>query len=182
MQEAQERSLPGPEGGARVLRVSMPSPLGLLGVDLLGLVLLRVRIGIEGAERAGFVPLHRVEASEELDEVFGRLAEYLAGARRRAEVAYDLAPSGLNGFARRILKETAKIPYGRTRTYSEIAEAANRPEAAPEIPAILAQNPLPIVIPCHRAVAPGGSLGGYVSCPEHKRWLLDLERRGLESS
>jgi len=67
---------------------------------------------------------------------------------------------GLTDFERAVLRETAKIPKGKTRTYSEIAAAIGRPHAARAVGNALAKNPLPVEIPCHRVVA-GTGIGGY---------------------
>ncbi|MFA6036155.1 MAG: MGMT family protein [Candidatus Micrarchaeia archaeon] len=67
---------------------------------------------------------------------------------------------GLTDFERAVLRETAKIPKGKTRTYAEIARAIGMPNAARAVGNALAKNPLPVEIPCHRVVASSG-LGGY---------------------
>lgn len=178
--EAQPRITPVPESTANFLRVLMPSPMGPLGVELLGTVLTRLTIEPEEPERSSFTPLHLLDGSDSLDEIFGRLAEYFAGARRKLDLEFDLAVCGVAAFVRRVLKETAKIPYGRTRSYQEIAEASGRPDCRHEVLAILRENPIPIVIPCHRVVAEDGGLGEYVGGGERKLWLLELESRGAE--
>lgn len=136
----------------------------------------RIVIAPAGREKRLFFPLSDYEDSDFLDEVFGRLAEYLAGARRNLELEYDLGPSGLDGFARRVLKETSRTPYGRTRTYKEIADASGRPDAYRLVMAILEKNPLPLIVPCHRILPSKQGLGGYVGGAARKRWLLRLER------
>jgi methylated-DNA-[protein]-cysteine S-methyltransferase len=181
--EAQERMAAAPPGAVeQALRVLMPSPIGALGVELRGTRVARLLIEPAGMERESFTPLHEVGGSDFLDEVFGRLSEYFAGARRKLELEYDRSPCGVDGFTRRVLKETAKIPYGRTRTYQEIAGAAGWPEAGGEVLAALLRNPLPILIPCHRVVQGKTDPGGYVGGAERKRWLLDLESQGLLTS
>ena len=169
-----------PESTPTFLRVLMPSPIGALGVELLGTALTRLIIEPAEPERSSYTPLHLLDGSDTLDEVFGRLAEYFAGARRKLDVEFDLAVSGVAAFVRRVLKETAKVPYGKTRTYQEIAEASGRPDCRPDVLAALRENPIPIVIPCHRVVAEDGGLGEYVGGGQRKRWLLDLERQGIE--
>jgi|SRR6185295_13793136 len=176
--EAQPRITPVPESTAKFLRVLMPSPIGPLGLELFGMAL--TRLIIEPAEPDSFTPLHLFDGSESLDEVFGRLAEYFAGARRKVDVELDLTVCGAPAFVRRVLRETAKIPYGRTRTYREIAGASGRPDSRHEVLAILRQNPIPIVIPCHRVVAEDGGLGEYVGGGSRKLWLLELESHGSE--
>ncbi len=75
-----------------------------------------------------------------------------------------------------MLKEVARTPYGKTRTYKEIADAAGRPEAYRQVLSIVEKNPLPILIPCHRIMPSKQGLGGYVGGAARKRWLLKMER------
>jgi methylated-DNA-[protein]-cysteine S-methyltransferase len=178
--EAQPRITPVPESTPQLLRVLMPSPIGMLGVELLGMVLIRLVIEPAEPDRSSFTPLHLLDGSESLDEIFGRLAEYFAGARRKLDLEFDLAASGAAAFSRRVLRETAKIPYGKTRSYQEIAEASSRPDSRHEVLAILRQNPIPVVIPCHRVLEENGGLGDYVGGGQRKLWLLDLEHQGAE--
>jgi len=178
--EAQERSTPARDNAPEALKILMPSPIGLLGVELVGSAVTRLLIDPSEAERRCFLPLHDIDGSEFLDEVFGRLSEYFAGARRKLDLEFDLRPCGVNGFARRVLRETAKIPYAKTRTYQEIAEAADRPEASRQVLSILLENPIPVLIPCHRVINDPSSPGSYVGGGERKSWLLGMESRGLE--
>ena len=144
--------------------------------------LTRLVIAPKGRERKQFTPfanLKRSDQSDFLDEVLGRLSEYLAGARSRLEIDLDLGPSGVTGFSKRVLRETAKIPYGRVRTYQQIASAAGNAGAYRQVLAILLGNPLPLVIPCHRVVTVKSGPGSYVAGPKKKQWLLRLEQRGL---
>ena len=172
MQEGNAEPAPVPEP----LRVLMPSPIGPLGMELQGTVVTRLLIDPNKEDRARFKPLNKIAGSETLDEIFGRLSEYFAGARRKIEIDVDLTPSGLESLSRRVLKETCKIPYGRTRTYQEIAEAAGRPEAYRQVLSILLENPIPILIPCHRVVANKGG-GSYIGGADRKKWLLEMESR-----
>jgi O-6-methylguanine DNA methyltransferase len=178
MQESQEGSAQAQEAElAPPLRVLMPSPIGPLGMVLQGTVVTRLLIDPAKEERVLFAPLHKIDGSDTLDEIFGRLSEYFAGARRKPEIDVDLAPCGLDVFARRVLKETCKIPYGRTRTYQGIAEAVGRPDAYRQVLSILLENPIPILIPCHRVVTTKSGAGSYIGGAERKRWLLEMESR-----
>jgi methylated-DNA-[protein]-cysteine S-methyltransferase len=162
------------------LRVLMPSPLGALGVELTGSAVSRLRIDPGEPERSLYTPLQQIDGSDFLDEVFGRLSEYFAGARRKLELDFDLAPCGVNGLARRVLRETAKIPYGKTRTCQGLAEAMGSPDAGRQVLAALRENPIPILIPCHRVLegrSEAGLYAGYIGGTERKRWLLELERQ-----
>lgn len=166
-----------PDPAQQPLRVLMPSPIGPLGMELQGTVVTRLLIDPGGDDRARFTPLHKIDGSETLDEIFGRLSEYFAGARRKIEIEFDLAPCGLDNLSRRVLKETCKIPYGRTRTYQGLAEAVGRPEAYRQVLSILLENPVPVLIPCHRVVTHKGGVGSYIGGVDRKRWLLEMESR-----
>ncbi len=161
------------------VRILFPSALGVLGVELIDQKLTRVVIVPKGRERKLFKPLgdlKRDERTEFLDEVLGRFSEFLAGARRKLDIDFDLGPSGVTGFDRRVLKETAKIRYGRTRTYQQIAESAGQPDAYRKVLSTLMVNPLPIVIPCHRVVTTKSGEGSYIGGAKRKSWLLKMER------
>lgn len=164
-----------------LLRFLMPSPIGKIGMELREGGVTRVLIAPRKKEAAGYVSFADLDRSEFSEELFGRLSEYFAGARRNLGLAWDLAPSEIEGFGRRVLKETAKIPYGRTRTYGDIAEAAGRPDAYRLVLATLVENPLPIVIPCHRVVTNKSGIGSYIGGQKRKRWLLTMERETLKS-
>jgi methylated-DNA-[protein]-cysteine S-methyltransferase len=160
----------------------MPSPIGALGVELTGSAVSRLRIEPAEPERSLYTPLHQLDGSDFLDEVFGRLSEYFAGARRKLDLDFDLAPCGLNGVTRRVLREALKIPYGRTRTCQALAEALGSPNTARQVLSVLSENPIPVLIPCHRVVESFSEIGSYVGGAERKRWLLELERQGEELS
>jgi methylated-DNA-[protein]-cysteine S-methyltransferase len=114
-----------------------------------------------------------VESAAALDPWRRELDEYFAGRRRSFQAPLDLAE--LTGFRRRILLETAKIPYGSALSYKEVARAAGSPGAARAAGNALGSNPLAIVIPCHRVRHSGGGLGGYTGGLERKRALLAIE-------
>ena len=168
-------------GAAGDVRFSMPSPIGNLAVSLLDGRVTGLLIKPPKKVLAGYTPFIELEDdSEFLEELFGRVSEYFAGVRRRLELDWDLEPSGVSGFARRVLKETAKIPYGRTRTYRDIAAAAGQPDAYRLVLAALVENPIPIVIPCHRVTTNKSGIGSYIGGKDAKRWLLDMEKRSAK--
>lgn len=158
----------------------MPSPIGPLGVELHGRTVTRLHIDPKREELPLFTPFRDLERSDFLDEAFGRLSEYFAGARRHVELEFDLAPCGVTGFARRVLKETAKISYGRTCSYQRIAASAGRPDAYRLVLSTLVANPIPILIPCHRVVTHKSGVGSYVAGRSRKKWLLAMEKEGLD--
>lgn len=83
-------------------------------------------------------------------------------------------------FQRRVWSEVSKIPYGKTRTYKEIACAIKRPKAWRAVGNAVGSNPVPLIIPCHRVVRSDGSLGGYAYGILLKRKLLEMERTQAE--
>lgn len=117
-----------------------------------------------------------VDGDEERDdEVAIELEEYFAGRRRRFTMPVDLDETDAT-FRRRALEVLHdEVPFGETVTYGGLAEMAGRPGAARAVGTAMATNPVPIVVPCHRVVAAGGSLGGYGGGLPMKRKLLALE-------
>jgi methylated-DNA-[protein]-cysteine S-methyltransferase len=109
-----------------------------------------------------------------LDRVRRQLDEYFDGRRKRFACALDwrLAPAG---FGRRVLQETARIPYGAVSTYGEVARRAGSARAARAAGNALHDNPIPIVVPCHRVVPATGGIGKYGGSEWRKEMLLRLE-------
>lgn len=105
----------------------------------------------------------------------GELAAYFAGTRQEFTIPCD--PGPLSPFRRAVLAVVRAVPYGTTLTYGEVALRAGSPRAARAVGQVLARNPLPIVIPCHRVLAAGGRPGGYSGGAglATKRRLLALE-------
>lgn len=170
-----------PEKEVETVRLLFPSPIGDVGIELRDQVATEVAIAPQGKLRKSFTPFDKLESSDFLDELFGHLSEYFAGARPSMELEFDLTPSGVTGFARRVLKETAKIPYGKTRTYRRIAEAAGRPDAYRMVLAALSANPIPLIIPCHRVVTNKSGIGSWIGGKTSKRWLLTMEKEGAKA-
>jgi O-6-methylguanine DNA methyltransferase len=171
-----------PEPLEEPTRIRIPSALGTLGIELTGEVATHIVIVPRGKVRSqfrDFSDLKRSERSDFLDEVLGRFSEYLAGARRTLGLEFDLSAAGVTGFSRRVLKQTAKIPYGKTRTYQQIAETAGKPSGYRQVQSTLMVNPLPLIIPCHRVVPGKTGLGSYIGGTKKKKWLLRLEERTL---
>jgi len=105
-----------------------------------------------------------------------QLTKYFTGKRRSFDLPLDLRSKG---FTRRVQKEVARIPYGKTATYGEVAHRVKSPRAARAVGGAVGANPIPIIIPCHRVIAAGGKLGGFGGGLTLKRKLLELEKRFL---
>ena len=114
-----------------------------------------------------------VEAPADLDPLRRELDEYFAGDRRSFDVPLDWQLT--SGFVREVLRQTARIPFGETRTYGEMAAGAGSPRAFRAAGSALGANPIPIVVPCHRVLRSSGALGGYGGGLDVKRELLTLE-------
>jgi methylated-DNA-[protein]-cysteine S-methyltransferase len=141
------------------------SPLGTLAfaVDAAGRA---AQLDLDGKRGAGR------DARGRAAHVRLQLAEYFAGRRREFDL--ELAPRG-TAFQRHVWQALREIPYGVVRSYGEVARALGRPTAARAIGQANGRNPLPIVIPCHRVIASGGSMGGYSGGLARKHRLLALE-------
>ena len=107
-----------------------------------------------------------------LRDCAAQLAEYFAGERGRFDL--PLAPRG-TPFQQRVWREIAKVPFGETITYAELALRAGAPGSARAAGAATGRNPLAIVVPCHRIVASSGALTGYAGGLPRKEKLLALE-------
>jgi methylated-DNA-[protein]-cysteine S-methyltransferase len=115
-----------------------------------------------------------LELPRRLDEARRELEQYFAGRRREFELEVDWRLVR-RGFYGRVLRNTAKLPFGITSTYGEIAARSGNPRAYRAAGTALGSNPIPIVVPCHRVLRAGGAIGDYGGGPEMKRRLLELE-------
>jgi methylated-DNA-[protein]-cysteine S-methyltransferase len=166
------------EGLADIAYAQLDSPLGRLTVLSTKRGLVQLAFPEQPLDRvleriATRISPRIVEAPAQLDLVRRELEQYFAGEQRRFELALDWSLSG--GFARRVLRATATIPYGGVLSYGEVAGMAGSPRGYRAAGNALGSNPIPIVVPCHRVLRSGGVLGGYGGGPERKRWLLELE-------
>lgn len=120
----------------------------------------------------GFVP---EPDQHQINMVAAQLQEYFSGERNRFAVPLDL--SGLTPFTKAVLDATYEVPFGETRTYRQIAERIGRPKATRAVGNALHNNPIPLIVPCHRILPTSASkkLGGYAGGVETKERLLCLE-------
>jgi methylated-DNA-[protein]-cysteine S-methyltransferase len=114
-----------------------------------------------------------VTSARATDGLRRQLVEYFDGARETFDVPVD--DRLMSPFIRKVLRETARVPYGRVSTYGTVAANIARPSAARAVGAALGANPIPIVIPCHRIVGASGRLTGYAGGLQRKEFLLRLE-------
>jgi methylated-DNA-[protein]-cysteine S-methyltransferase len=114
-----------------------------------------------------------LRAPRAVDTVRRELDEYFDQRRRSFDLAIDLR--GATPFTAQVLDELARVPYGHTSSYGELAARVGRPRAARAIGMVMNHNPIPIVLPCHRVVGSDGSLTGYGGGLHRKEHLLRLE-------
>lgn len=110
------------------------------------------------------------------------LARYFAGEQVAFPLDLErfLDAHGFSAFERDVLRALARVPYGRVVSYGELAAAAGRPNAYRAAGTVMAKNPLPVILPCHRVVRSDGTPGNYGDDPSWKPRLLRLE--GVELS
>ncbi len=108
-----------------------------------------------------------------LEDAARYLAGYFEGTPGAPELELDLADRP--DFSRRVLRACAAIPFGQTRSYSDLARRAGIPGAARAVGQVMRRNPLPLFIPCHRVVGSGGELTGFGGGLAEKAGLLTLE-------
>jgi methylated-DNA-[protein]-cysteine S-methyltransferase len=125
-------------------------------------------------ELATVVSPRVLESPKRLDEERRELEDYFEGRRQHFDVPVDWSLTS-PGFRSRALHAVARIPYGKTKTYAEIARAAGNPRAYRAAGTACGHNPIPLIVPCHRVLQSGGGVGNYGGGPEMKRGLLDLE-------
>jgi methylated-DNA-[protein]-cysteine S-methyltransferase len=164
------------EGLLDVAYATVDSPLGPLLVATTPRGLVRLSYGTGGEvldDLAGRLSPRILEAPARLDEVRRELDEYFDGRRSEFELPIDWSLA--RGFTGKVLKATARIGFGKTSTYAEVAGRAGSPRAGRAAGNALGANPIPVVVPCHRVLRTSGALGGYAGGPERKEFLLRLE-------
>jgi len=166
------------EGLVDVAYATFESPLGTGHVAVTDRGIVSVSLPTFGAEsfveRLSEVSPRVLEVPRRLDGARRELEQYFEGRRREFDLDLDwrLVRSK---FASRVLHATARVPYGATTSYGEVAAEAGNARAFRAAGTALGHNPIPIVVPCHRVLRAGGVLGNYGGGPEMKAFLLRLE-------
>lgn len=146
-------------------RTTFNSPIGTLEIcESKGKI---TRIGTVSSEEAS----EETEASLLL-EVKKQLLEYFFGNREYFDFPYEL--SGTD-FQKAVWRELEKIPFGKTKTYGEIAKAIGKPKAARAVGGACNKNNILIAVPCHRVIGANGNPTGFACGTDKKIWLLGHE-------
>ena len=144
------------------------SPFGNIIIESDGKAITGIKTGSD------FKPNGKKEANTLTDVTAMQLKEYFAGKRKKFDV--PLNPQGTE-FQLAVWEALQKIPYGKTRSYKQIAQAVGNPKASRAVGMANNKNPIWILIPCHRVIGADGSLTGYGGGIEMKKRLLFIEKR-----
>ncbi len=105
-----------------------------------------------------------------------QIIEYFSGKRKFFNCSFELLGTD---FEKEVWNEVLKIPYGKTKTYKEIAQNTGNTKAVRAVANILRLNPLPIIVPCHRVIGSDGKLTGYKYGIDKKIFLLNIEKANI---
>lgn len=166
------------EGLLDVAYTTTDSPFGPLLLASTGKGLVRVGLPNQDSDEllidlATRVSPRVLEAPAQFEEARRELDLYFAGELTEFDLPLDWRLS--KDFRRRVLRGIARIPYGQTRSYTEMARSAGNERAVRAAGTACGSNPLPLVVPCHRVLRSGGALGGYGGGLPMKEGLLRLE-------
>lgn len=160
-----------------VLTVStLTAPPGILSVACLGETLVAAEFNLTTDQLSEKLRKRFGDRPVTVDIETGSLAairDYLAG--KPADLAALSVDPGGTPFQASVWKALRRIPFGSTISYGELAEWVGNPNAARAVGRANGQNPIPVVIPCHRVIGKDGSLTGFGGGLAWKQWLLDLE-------
>jgi methylated-DNA-[protein]-cysteine S-methyltransferase len=168
----------GTEGLLDVAYTTVDSPFGPLLLAATSRGLVRVNLPTYDPEEtleelAARISPRVLEAPARLDEVRRELDLYFEGKLTEFNLPIDWQLT--DGFRKKVQRAIARIPYGQTRSYTEMARSAGNERAVRAAGTACGSNPIPIVVPCHRVLRTGGGLGGYGGGLPMKEALLQLE-------
>ena len=150
----------------------MPSPVGQLTLVARNGKLAAILWETERANRVRLGELVEVDDSPALLKAERQLNEYFAGTRDRFDLELDFEGTE---FQKKVWAALLTIPFGETRSYSQIAMQIGSPKAVRAVGAANGRNPISIVAPCHRVIGASGRLTGFAGGLEAKQYLLTLE-------
>lgn len=112
-----------------------------------------------------------------IERTRNELMEYFEGQRTTFDIPVDYSAESYSNFYKKVWNALLTIPYGEIRTYADIARQIGSPKACRAVGGANHNNPISIIVPCHRVIGSTGKLTGYAGGLEKKTFLLDLERR-----
>jgi methylated-DNA-[protein]-cysteine S-methyltransferase len=153
----------------------MPSPVGQLTLVARNGKLCAILWETERANRVRLGELREANDSLVLLEAEHQLQEYFAGTRNQFALELDFAGTD---FQKQVWQALLTIPFGETRSYSQIAQQIGNPKAVRAVGAANGRNPISIIAPCHRVIGASGELTGFAGGLQAKQYLLALEGTG----
>lgn len=132
-----------------------------------------IKIGLNEELSDDLCMIYKTKDDKLFKQCYKELVEYFTSGRKKFTFKIKLVGTE---FQKKVWQALSKIPYGKTVSYKDIAEKINNPKAVRAVGLANKNNPLPIVIPCHRVIGKNGKLAGYSSGLDIKKKLLDLER------
>jgi methylated-DNA-[protein]-cysteine S-methyltransferase len=151
------------------------SPTGKLRLIASGIGLVAIQWEKKAGDHDRMDGLVRDDRHSVLVETERQLNEYFAGNRREFDLPLDMRGTH---FQKSVWEALLAIPFGETRSYGQIARQLGNANATRAVGAANGQNPIPIVVPCHRVIGSNGTLTGFGGGLETKARLLSLEQRG----
>lgn len=152
--------------------ITMPSPVGELKLVANGSRLAAILWENDKPNRVKLGPMTEAADNPILVRAVKQLQEYFAGTRNQFDLELDFAGTD---FQKKVWQALLTIPFGETRSYSQIAEHIGNPSAVRAVGAANGKNPISIVAPCHRVIGASGKLTGFAGGLEAKERLLTLE-------
>ena len=122
----------------------------------------------------GDIPKAQAYRTDWMRDAVSQINKYFEGRLKKFDIPLDFF--GETEFRQKVWREAAKIPYGKTISYSELAAAVGSPGGARAVGNALGANPVPVIVPCHRILKSDGALGGFSAGIDVKKALLALER------
>ena len=156
----------GKEPGTMSAKTYYESPIGLIEIEGSSAGVSAIRFAQKRDESLSAAPQTLLLCAQQLEEYFN-------GERKEFDVLLDL--SSATSFYREVWRLVRSIPYGHTRSYSDIAITMSRPHASRAVGQANGHNPIPIIIPCHRVIGKNGGLRGYAYGLGIKQALLTME-------
>ncbi|NQT33704.1 MGMT family protein [bacterium] len=160
-----------------LIMMELKTPIGLMRLFACSGELVSIELPREGLDTSSNV----VSKHGSVDPVFQEAVEFIEQYFRGEPVSWagkDI-PDGRD-FFREIWTEAARIPFGQTVSYGELAQLTGHPRAVRGVGSAMANNPLPILVPCHRVIGADGTLHGFGGGLDMKRWLLRHEGVNIE--
>jgi len=164
-----------------------PSPIGTIGLAATpkGLCRLSLNVPSESAFRKKLRREYRrpvLRDDNSFKDLAARLQAYFSGKPVRFNTRFDLSEG--TSFQQKVWRSLRRIPYGQTRSYRSVAQSIGHPQSSRAVGGACGNNPVAVLIPCHRVIGADGKLGGFTGGLHIKRWLIQSERnspRRLES-